>query len=284
MFKELINTNKYLTAVSAIVVMSALSACGPTAEEKAMEERKNLGETLMSEIERATKSQDYQRVIVLCDSLDKACPDQQDLRKKALDAWTDARYHVLQDSAQILDSHIDSLTNRMSEMMPDFVNKDLNGLESYRIIKTIDKGNVTDATTVQPRLGNEDDLWTLVVNVKGSKPSITGLRLVTENNDITEVMAQRPEERRATETNGEMFTFSAEEAGPIAETLSIGNINKARLDIVGVKRTIPIQLNQTMIEAIIKTWKMAELREARQSVLKKRELTDRKLELIKSKL
>ncbi|MDE6395802.1 MAG: hypothetical protein K2K84_00855, partial [Muribaculaceae bacterium] len=133
--------NRLFLSFIAGFSLSVLTGCGPSAEEKAAEERRNLGETILSEINRAGADKDHQRVIELCDSLDRACSDQTALREKALVAWTDARYYVLLDSAAFLDGQLDSLTYEMSTLMPDFVQMEISsGLDNYRIIKSLTNG------------------------------------------------------------------------------------------------------------------------------------------------
>lgn len=284
MFNVQTNLVRLFLSTAAVLSLSAVTACGPTAEEKAAEERKNLGETLFAEIEKASKSGEYLKVIELCDSLDKSCPDQTQLREKALYAWTDARYHVLQDSAAFLDIQLDSLTAKMTALMPDFVKMEISsGLDSYRVVKSVTGGApLVSRTGVEPRLGGEDDLWTLVVNVYGSKPSIKGLRLTTADGVAIETLADNADERRATETAGEMLSFKAEEAVPIAEALSHTDISGAKIEILGSSKAIPVTLTKPLAEAIIETWEMATLREQRQALLKKRELTSRKIQLAES--
>ena len=269
-----------LLIVSAGIIVS----CGPTAEEKAAQERKDLGESLFAEINNAMNAKDYHKVITLCDSLDEVCPDQTELREKALSVWTEARYEVLLDSADILDVQIDSLTNRMTALMPDFVKVEISpGLEGYRIPKSIAGGTpIVARTGIEPRLGGEDDLWTLVVNVTGSKPSITGLRFTDGKGSIVETLADNAIERRATETSGEMMSFKAEEMETIASALSQADLSGAKFEIIGVSRNIPVNLTPQLAAAITETWEMATLREKRQSLLKQRELISRKIQLADS--
>ena len=285
MFNVQTDLGRRFPSLAALALIAILSGCGPSAEEKAREERRNIGEALSSEIENAVQSKDYRRVLLLCDSLDKTCPDQKELRKKAMTAWTEARHGILVDSAQLLDSQIDSLTNRMTVLMPDFVKVQISSaFDGYRVPKAISGGTPLVARTgIEPRLGDQDDLWTLVVNVAGSKPSIHGLRLTVPNGGSVEAIADNASERRATETAGEMLSFKAEEVEPIADALSnCPDLSGAKFEIIGSSRTIPLNLTKQLADAIVETRQMAKLREERISLLKKRELISRKIQLADS--
>lgn len=265
----------FLIGLAAVYVTS----CGPSEAERKAAEQQAAAESLAADIDRALAEGRFDRVVMLTDSLDRTFPDKTDLRRRALAAWAQARLGQIGDSIPRVDSLISALTADMQTLMPLFVEvPGPGGLDGYRIVRSAN-GDITARTAVQPRLGSETDLWTLVVNIAGAKPGVTGLRLTADGNELAAVTVLNASDRRATEGSGEMFTFSAEEAAPVAEAIIANPADNYNLVVVGERRNVNIPITKSLADAIATTFRMASLREQRRHALYERELLDRKLQL-----
>lgn len=265
-----IKTLSRLLCIAATAV--GMAACGESKEDQAHNEAAELA----SQIDAAIENSHYVEAIALIDSLNRAYPDEVELRKSTLLSRARAMEGMILDSIPVYDAELARIQAEMSELEPQFVNVAMSGLDGYKVEHGAVDAAFTSHTAVQPRLGDDDTPWTLAVNLAGRSIGIRGLQLKTAGTVTAQIMADNAAERRVRSDVGEMFSFGPEEADVIASSLTPGD-SKVVITVVGERGNVDIAVNEKMSNAIRRTARMAQLRTEDHNARVTRELLERKL-------
>lgn len=239
----------------------------------------NPAQVLVEDIEKAIDDLQYVLALALIDSVKSAYADDKKYVVEAMKHFPRAMEGMILDSIPAADSRMVSIQLEMDSLNRFFVPVNVPGFESYKVDKSVYTSDFSSRTGVQPRLGNEATPWTLAVNIVGSAPQTSALRLVVGGTTVVTVNAQGASGRRSKFEDGEAISFSPEEAGQIASALMSAPNGKATLYAKGARGEVAIPLSDNMKKAIIRTYRLANLRDADREARKKRELLERKLVL-----
>lgn len=263
MLKELIKS------LAIIAVSFSVFACGTAGSGENGEcTPQELLDSIKSEISRA----DYAGAIALIDTLNSRFPNEIDVRKQTLLLQAKAMEGLIRDSIPMVEDHMTATQLEVDSLMKFFVAVRENGLPTYWVEKSVRN---LSANSVQPRLQDESSPWVLVV--KGPKASqIAGIRVNTENSS-EQVLPEDMASRRVQGTSSEMATIQGSELQPVVDVLNGPEGQNASLSIVGANGDTRVKMTRALHDAILRTARVAQLKEENRRARLHRELLERKL-------
>lgn len=235
-------------------------------------------------IDKAITNGNLEKAAALCDSLNAKFPDSANLRRKTINQRAMiAEAQCLQD-IPLADDHLASSQLRVDSLTSFFRKIYVSAATgSYLLEKSLNPMELSSASlAVQPRVGNEDTPWMLMIRVPGSFTPGT-IHLVSGSTTLASVMA--PESKSFGSDSPKTLVVGPEDADVIAKAL-VNNPSAPNLKLVisDGKKNQTITLSAKDTQAIVRSYRLAlagaELRQARID----RETLERRLSVARNQI
>lgn len=263
-----------------LALAASLCSCsGITANES------NTPATDMSNaIDKAIANGNLEKAVALCDSLNAKFPDSADLRRKTITQRASiAEAQCLQDipqaDAYLASSQlcVDSLTSFFKKIVVSAATG------SYLLDKSLNPMELSSASlAVQPRVGNEDMPWMLLIRVPGGFIPGT-IHLVSGATTLASVTA--PESESFGPDSPVSLVVGPEIADVIAKAL-VNNPSAPNLKLVisGGKKNQTITLSAKDTQAIVRSHQLAHARAELRQARIDREALERRLSVARNQI
>lgn len=233
---------------------------------------------LCEEAETEVKSGNYQAAITVLDSLDTRYAAEVDVRRSsmkframAVEGLTIRRIREVDDTLAVLKNQLDLYQNDF-----EYVTNPGKGLGGNYVAKTIIKRK----TDILPRI-NDEGYFTLSVKIPGRAIGFTNVTFVDGSQSVSTVPVNAS--RLVTVENTEMTVLQQEDVVDAVKWLT-DHMAANKYMLVGTGKTIDGKLDETMVSAIVSTWRFASDKQAYRLALIEREKLERKLQLCRDQL
>ena len=264
----------------ALILLTALTACGPSAKEREAEQAR----LAYDSISVAVDNGNYDQAVVMVDSFNVRYPLQIELRKQTNLLKARSIEQLTLRQIEAADSAITNLRYEVSQLDNDFVLVQSNpNVKGYYVAKAL-KGRAMAGTGIEPRLGDNDMPWTLLVNIAGQRCDVTTLDLRADGITVASATATSGD-RAVKDDSGSTTFFTPEEAAQIGQYCAENPVAvTAYASGQGIKSPVKIAVSAQLADAIGRTWKIANAKEALQTALITREKLERRLQIARDQI
>ncbi len=263
-------------AVTAALSVGLLSACSSRPEN-------TQAEGLYSDIEQAMEDGQYEKAIILMDSMDMAYPEMTELRGRllkmrpsAMEGWTLAEIQKADCDMAYAQMLVDSLSKMFEKI------SDPKLVEAYYVHK---KGKVPDimsATAVEPRLDEHFGFY-IVSSLQGKNIGLNSIGLSVNGHEAYSGIIPYGDDRSFSGSNGQKTVFSGKDVEEIG-ILAANNPESGKLVFRGNKGSHTIAITQRQVVAIGDAYKYSEARKSLVSAQILREKLERKLQIARNQM
>ena len=206
--------NAVKSLIIGIIAIAILSSCDSSDNER----NNSDAQALLAEIQSAVESRNFDRAILLLDSLDKAFPKAIEQRKiatsirpKAIEGQTIRQIEINDSTTAAFQCERDSLMRAFVKIEKAVL------LAPYFVHKSLAGKSIFERTGVEPRISDEGEL-SLTTSVVGRNCLHTSITLsAPDGTSVSTPVANYDGERNVRENGTEMIVFSASEAMPLVE-------------------------------------------------------------------
>ncbi len=261
---------RYLLPLSVIAAMASCSGSGD--KEKA--------EDLLAQAETAVKEADYQRAILLTDSIKRAYPKEIDTRRRALHVASTATEGLTLRQLETADSIL-AVTGVRGDSLSRLVKFVSNPIEGYYTGASVNPSAFHGTTGIQARVSPGGDFYIIssIPVAKGVKS--TSVAVSCDGESIATSTVPHDGERNDRSLGAEIITFMGVECEDLGRFIADNRDRQLTLTFNGAK-SVSVPLPKDQAEEVATLYDYAStLREAKLAAIEKERLT-RALDLARS--
>lgn len=278
MFNE-VTIKKFIKKIAVVSFIATVQSCGNTNESAI---------NLFNQAQALYEVGEYDKSILLLDSLKKNHTDDIDLLKKGLHLRTLNQEKQIKAEIAQNDSLIAVLENENIAYNGKFQyikHKDM--VEGFYVHKSIAKDvDKTEKTIIEPRI-DENDMFYLVSYLTGHDIKHTSVKLASNNSTVVSSSVPYDKAQNYRYNSGgtmyEIVTFNNNQCDTLGYFVS-KNENSIIKVIYQGKKSYATQLNSKYIKAIAETYRYATNKLKGKAAIKKRMFLVRKLELAQKQI
>ncbi len=207
MYREAIKKN--IASIAAIIVSIAFAGCNQSGNNQAT--------ALLDQAKEALNNGDFERVILLTDSLKSAYPKEIDLRRDALHLSVRATEGLTLQQLQRADSIAATLGAR-GDSLSHLIKFVKNPIEGYYVASTADPSNFIGSDGIQARVSPEGDFY-LVSSLRSKKVNSTSVTVTDGHTSATTATVDFDGERNDRSMGAEVITFISAESDSVGKYL-----------------------------------------------------------------
>jgi hypothetical protein len=264
-----------------MILLAGLASCGPSAKEREAEQARLAYDSISIAVDAGR----YDEALALVDSFNVRYPLQIELRKKTNLLKTRSIEQLTLRQIEEADSSITNLRYEVAKLDNDFVLVQPNpNVKGYYVPKAI-KGRAMSGTGIEPRLGDNDMPWTLLVNIAGMRCDVSSIEFKNAAGTTVASVSATSSDRSVKDDSGSTTFFTPEESAPLGQYCAQ---NPGALTGYasghGIKNPVKISVNAQLADAIGRTWQIANAKEALQTALITREKLERRLQIARDQI
>ena len=246
------------------VLLPLIASCGGSAaREQAL--------ALYDQAETALNENRYELALTLTDSIKNACPDQIEIRRKALHIAARANEGLILHRLEQADSVL-AFTAAVGDSLSRLVKKVDNPIEPYYICASVDPASLHGSTGLQARMSPDGDLY-IISSLTGRQLKSTSVSVSDGSASASTATVACDGERNDRSMGAEVITFMGVECDSLAHFISLNRDRALTLTFHGATDySMPLPTAQVQAIATMRDYS-ATLRRARIASLEKERLT-----------
>lgn len=259
---------KYLGIASAMM----LAACSAGSD-------KEKAQALYDEAAAAVENNDFNRAIILVDSIKSAYPGQIDIRRNSLHVLARANEGLALRRRESADSLVAVLQAKSEAMSDEIIAVD-NPIEKYFVVKGTDPAKFYNKDGLQARMTPDGDLY-LISSLASRKALSTAIAVECDGNRAVTATVPFDGERNDRSMGSEVITFMGAECDSVARFIAENAGKRITLIFEGSK-PFSMTLPETQANGIATLTRYAELIRQLKGAMIEREKQNRILETARS--
>ena len=269
MYKEV---NKLAIACLTFSSLAVMTACGDSASQR-------LARSLYAQSEEALEQGRYEQALALTDSIKNSCPDQIEIRRRALHIASRATEGLTLKLLEQADSLL-AATAVAGDSLSRLVKKVDNPIEPYFVTATVDPASIKGVTGIQARMSPDGHFY-IMSSLTGRRVNSTSVSVSDGVSSAATTPVAHDGERNDRSMGAEVITFMGVECDSLGHFVSLNRDRKLTLTFHG-SSDYSVPLTAAQAEAIATLWDYSvTLRKAKVASLEKERLS-RALELARS--